>query len=171
MVKRLLGLGACLAVALMVVGGSVDALVSVGALAANYSAPGGNVSGYGLEVEIPLLPLLTTRVDATFASGTNAGGTYNITPVMLNGSYKFPLTPIYVGAGVGTALFTQVGVTVPSTVIYDVFLGYEQGILPMSSVFIQAGSMNMILNYSIGGVTINQNMSGTSVKGGVRFGI
>ena len=171
MTKRILGLLIGLAVVLVAIGGKADALVSVGALAANYSAPEANVTGYGLDVEVPLLPLITTRLEATFAAGTNAGGTYNLTPVLLNGSYKFPLIPIYVGAGIGTAFFSQSGATIPSPMVYDLFIGYEQNVLPLSSVFIQAGSMNMAFNYTIGAITINQNMCGTSVKGGVRFGI
>lgn len=169
MVKKLLGLGVSLVVCLLVIGGTANALIGVGVLAANYGTAGGNITGYGLEVEVPLIPipLLTTRIEAVMTSGSNGLGTYTVTPILLKGSYKFPLTPIYVGGGVGTALFSQAGYSVPSPMIYEVFIGYEQNIAPLSSVFVQVGSENMQFSYS----GIDQNFSGTCFKGGVRFGL
>lgn len=173
MIKKLLGLGVCLVVSLMVVSGTANALIGVGVLAANYGTAGGNITGYGVEIQLPFspIPLLTTQVEAVMTSGSNTAGTYNVTPILLKASYKFPFTPIYVGGGVGTALFSQAGYSVPSPMIYDVFIGYEQNFAPLVSGFVQVSSENMEFKYSDGLVDIDQNFSGTCFKGGVRFGL
>ncbi len=168
MLRKLLGLGVCFVVSLMVISGTANALIGVGVLAANYGTAGGNITGIGLDVEVPLIPLLTTRIEAVMmTSGSNSLGTYTVTPILLKGSYKFPLTPIYVGGGIGTALFSQAGYSVPSPMIYDVFIGYEQNFAPLVSGFVQVGSENMQFSYA----GIEQNFSGTCLKGGVRFGL
>ena len=127
--------------------------------------------GYGLDVEVPLLPIpmVKSRIEATMSSGAG----FSITPILVTGTYKPPLMPFYGGAGVGTVLYSRsdANFSVPTTMIYDVFVGYEQNFMPMSSYFVQVGYEVMRISYTLASVSYTADFTGMSVKGGVRFGI
>ena len=57
------------------------------------------------------------------------------------------MTPIYAGGGIGTALFSATGVSIPTILIYNVHVGYRKNLAPLTSVFIQGGYE--VINMSI----------------------
>lgn len=144
-----------------------QALLGVGVKGSYYSYSGNSITGFGADIELPFIPIITSRleIDSLSASG------FTLMPVLLTGTYKIPLTPVYAGLGLGTVIYSQTGATAPTTMIYDIFVGYEQAIMPMSNVFVQAAYESMNINYSIAGVNFSTNFSGYSVKGGLRFGL
>ena len=157
----------CLILGIVMLTSPAIALLGVGVKVSYYSYNDNSIAGFGLDVELPFIPipLITSRLEVDHLARSGV----TLTPILLTGSYKIPLTPVYAGLGLGTVFYSQAGVTVPTTLIYDIFVGYEQAILPMSSGFIQAAYES--INFSYNGTNIPTNFSGYSVKGGLRFGI
>lgn len=156
--------------ALCLVVSSAEALLKVGILGAGYNYSGSTVTGYGLEIEAPILPLplITSRLEVAYVPGSN----YSLMPVLITGSYQFPMLPVYAGAGAGVVLYrrTDINIAAPTALNYNFFVGYEQSFMPMSSYFIQAGYEVMKMdNPAPGGGSVD--FTGVSVKGGVRIGI
>jgi len=154
----------CLAVS------SAQALLKVGVLGASYTYSGSNVTALGIEIEAPILPipLITSRIEVTSLAGSN----YTLMPILITGSYKFPLTPVYLGGGAGLVLYrrTDVSLAAPTALAYNLFIGYEQGFLPLASYFIQVGYDTIKVDNPVTAGTL-VDFSGVSLKGGVRFGI
>lgn len=166
MKKFTVWLVALLLVSVMATGAA--ALLKMAALGAMYSYSGGSMSGIGAQVSLPLIPMVDTNLEGVFVSGTG----YSIIPVTLNADFGFPLTPFYAGVGVGTALFSASGATVPAPIIYNVHAGWKKNLAPLTSAFIQAGYEVMSLSLSAGTFPLSSsNLSGISIKGGVSFGL
>ena len=144
------------------------ALLKVAALGAMYSYTGGSLTGFGAQVSLPLIPLVDTNLEGVIISGTG----YQIIPVTLNAEFGFPLTPFYVGGGVGTALFSASGATVPTPIIYNIHVGWRKTLAPLTSAFVQAGYEAMSLSLTAGTFPLpSLNLSGISVKAGASFGL
>lgn len=152
-------------------GSSSYALIGVGVLGAGYSYSGNTMWGYGLSVDAPILPipLVTSRLETIFIS---AGG-FTLMPVNMVGTYNIPLTPVYVGIGAGVLLYsrTDAGFSAPTAINYNIFVGYEQSLMPMMTAFIQGGYDAMKIEYKIATVNFSADYSGIGVKGGIRIGI
>jgi hypothetical protein len=167
MVKRLLLIGVLIG---LLVSAS-DALIGVGVLGSSYQFNGSTIWGYGIDIEAPIIPipLFTSRIEVSYAPGSG----YSIMPINLKESFKFPMTPIYVGIGGGAVIYNNstAGFSAPTALNYNAFVGYEQNFAPLSSWFLQAGYEGMNIGYTIAGTSYTANFSGMSVKGGVRLGI
>ena len=154
---------------LLIIASSAQALVGIGVLGSSYNTAGTTVYGYGIDIEMPIipLPLLKSRIEVSYVNQS----TYTLMPILLTGTYGIPMTPIYVGIGGGAVIYNQSGATVPTAINYNAFVGYEKQVFPMSSWFIQAGYEVMKINYTVAGVSFNQDFSGASIKTGLHFGI
>ncbi|MBU0687761.1 MAG: hypothetical protein KKB81_07985 [Candidatus Margulisbacteria bacterium] len=148
-----------------------SALLKVSALGAYYSYNGGSLTGYGLQVSLPIIPLLDTNVEAIMCPGTSGGVNYSFMPITLNAEFGIPMTSFYLGGGVGTALFNATGVTIPTPIIYNVHAGYRHNLAPLVSAFIQAGYEVINMTVTTGTLPLPHNLSGFSVKGGIGFGL
>jgi len=149
---------------LLLIAGSAQALIGIGVLGSSYNSSGSTVYGYGFDIEAPIipLPLVKSRIEVTYVSQSN----YTLMPVLLTGTYNIPMTPVYVGAGAGAVLYTLAGVSAPTAINYNAFVGYENQILPMSSWFIQGGYE--VMKIELAGLTYD--FSGASIKTGLHFG-
>jgi len=150
---------------LLIIASSAQALVGIGVLGSSYNTAGTTVYGYGIDIEAPIipLPLMKSRLEISYVNQS----TYTLMPVLLTGTYKIPMTPVYVGAGVGAVLYSQGGVSAPTAINYNAFVGYENQIMPMSSWFIQGGYE--VMKIELAGTTYD--FSGVSIKTGLHFGI
>ncbi|MFA6549410.1 MAG: hypothetical protein WCT39_05745 [Candidatus Margulisiibacteriota bacterium] len=150
---------------------SAHALIGIGMLGAAYNSGGTTNLGYGLECELPLpiLPFMQTRLEGIFIPGSG----YTAIPINIKETYNFPLTPFFVGFGLGLVLYNRsdAGFTAPTGLNYNGFVGYEQKFTPINSWFVQVGYEAMKIDYKIGSISYATDFSGASVKGGVRLGI
>lgn len=167
MLKKIIGVGLVMLFAIS----SANALASIGIFGAGLSAGGTTTIGYGLNVELPILPIpmVTSRVETYIVPASN----YSLIPVLITASYKPPMMPIYFGAGTGVVIYSRsdANFSAPTVLNTNIFVGYEQSFMPMSSYFVQAGYEIMKIDYTLGAVSYSAEFSGVSVKSGVRIGI
>lgn len=154
---------ACLLLAMV---SSSHALLSVGVAGAYYNYSGNSSFGYGLEVGLPIMPLLDTRLVATWVP---VAGTSNaLIPATINAKFGLPGVPVYIDAGVGYLFSSIQGATVTAgSLTYNLSVGYEQNFMPLSKFFIQGGYEGMNIDYGIG----SYNLSGIGARAGLRFAI
>lgn len=146
------------------------ALIGGGVLGAAYNYSGTTSIGYGLNVELPLLPIpmVTSRLEAVYIPLANG----SLIPILLTGSYKIPMTPVYAGLGAGVVIYNQTTTdfSAPTAINYNLFVGYEQSLMPALSWFIQGAYEVIKIDYKIDTTSLTADFTGASVKGGVRVG-
>ncbi|OGC03484.1 hypothetical protein A2276_01050 [candidate division WOR-1 bacterium RIFOXYA12_FULL_43_27] len=151
---------------LLVMASSSQALLSMGVSGAYYSYNGNSSFGYGFELGIPTIPLLDTRLVATWVP---VAGTSNaLIPTTINAKFGLPGLPVYVDAGIGYLFSSIQGATVTAgSLTYNLSVGYEQNFMPLSKFFIQGGYDGMNIDYGVG----SYNLSGIGARAGLRFSI
>ncbi|MEA3494301.1 MAG: hypothetical protein U9R38_07980 [Candidatus Margulisiibacteriota bacterium] len=168
MKKLLLGIVILLAVAVS----GADALIGAGiGLSANL-ARDPSITGLALEVNlpIPIIPLMATRLEANYYQVSNPIA-FTMIPVMITQTAELPMLPIYAGFGVGITLLSSsnAAFVAPSTVLnYNGYVGYKKSLMPLTDFFIQGGYTSSKFDLGAG---LSYDNSGFEVKTGIRFGI
>ncbi|MCX5751510.1 MAG: hypothetical protein NT099_07590 [Candidatus Saganbacteria bacterium] len=162
----------CILFLTVILGSSAFAMLDVAAEIGQLSVSNTSKTGYGVQIGLPLLPIpmVNTRLEAMYYS---LDSTSNLIPINLNADFRFPMTPIYVGAGIGYMLYNNTaGITAPGAMIYNAHIGGIYDLAPMTSLFAELGYQGGTMDLSVAGVSIGKiELNGTSIKGGIRFGI
>lgn len=151
---------------------SANALVSIGVGGVANYAQDSAIYGYGLDVELPFLPipLFTSRLEV---NQLQSAEDFSLIPIMLTESFQFPLLPFYAGFGVGVTLFSSANSSFvsPSGVMnYSAFVGYQNQFAPLTSYYIQIGYEVSKFDYEINSQNFSFDRTGMGLKGGLRFG-
>ena len=162
----------CVLFLTVILGSSAFAIFDIAAEVGQYNIAGTSKTGLGLQIGLPLLPIpmLATRLEVMQIAIDSSS---SFTPINLNGDFRFPMTPIYVGAGIGYLLYnnSSAGFTAPGAMTYNAHIGYIYDLAPTASLFAQIGYEGGQMNYTILGTTYQFRLDSTSIKGGIRFGI
>jgi hypothetical protein len=171
MKKTLVVFFAVLLVALF--GTASFAILKGSVLGASYAFSGGSLAGGGIQIELPLAPLLETNIEAIICAGRSGSIDYSFIPISLNVDRQVPLTPFYFGGGAGLAMISSSGITVPAAFIYNVHLGYKKSVAPFVEGFATIGyeAVNFASPTSGTFPLPSTNLSGASAKVGISAGL
>jgi hypothetical protein len=162
----------CVLFLTVVLGSGAFAMFDVAAQVGQYNISGSSKIGYGLQIGLPILPIpmVSPRLEAMYVPIDSSS---SFIPISLNGDFKFPMLPIYVGAGIGYLLYNNstAGFSAPGAMIYNAHVGYIYDLAPMTSLFAQLGYEGGQMNYSLGPLSYQFRLDSMSIKGGIRFGI
>jgi len=157
---------------LVLMGSASFAMLDVAVEAGQLSINSTSYTGYGLQVGLPILPIpmVNSRIEVMyFAIDSNS----SFTPISINADYSIPLSPIYVGGGVGYLLYnnSSAGFTAPGALIYNAHVGYQHDLAPLTSAFAQIGYEGGSMTYTIANTSYTLGLNGMSIKGGLRIGL
>ncbi len=161
-----------IALSLLVLMAPSFAMIGVSAMGAYYSYAGSSSTGYGLELELPILPI-PFAISSLQAIYIPINATSYLAPITLNAKFDIPATPFYLGADIGYLLYSQTtaNFTFPGALTYGVLAGYKHNLMPTMDFFAQAGYEIMDVTYKVGAVEFSNKFSGLSVKAGLKWGI